>query len=87
MLGDHKPHQVETLAKVADSARKALDHDQQRLDVTLQKFAEKVRQGRDKKEILSEAVRSVRAEIQTNYAQLVSLAEKHRDEELAKLDR
>ena len=85
MLGEHKPHDVQTMAKAAVFSQNQLTVDKLRVQkcvktmLTLEEIALK------NQKMLKDSVEEAKADTETRYAQLVSAAKRQRDAELAKL--
>lgn len=85
MLGEHKPHDIQTMAKAAVFFKNQLTVDKLRVQksvkkmLTLEEFALK------NQKTSKDSVEETKTDIETRYAQLVAAAKKQRDAELAKL--
>ena len=85
MLGEHKPHDIQTMAKAAVFFKNQLTTDKLRVQkcvktmLTLEEIALK------NQKTSKDSVEETKTDIETRYAQLVAAAKKQRDAELAKL--
>ena len=85
MLGEHKPHDIQTMAKAAVFSKNQLTVDKLRVQKCVKTMLTLAEIALKNQKILKDSVEETKADIETRYAQLVSAAERQRDAELAKL--
>ena len=85
MLGEHKPHDIVTMAKAAVLSKHQLSKDKLRLQKCVERMRTLEENSKQNQRMLKDRMETAKTDIQTRCAQLVSLAKKQRDAELAKL--
>ncbi|KAK7088538.1 uncharacterized protein [Littorina saxatilis] len=86
MLEQHKTHDIQAFGKQARLSKDQLRKDKDWLCETERSLQARMIHAKQNRQALQDKVEEVKTELKTRCAQLVSKAEQHRDEELAKVD-